>query len=78
VPLTHSAYFRVLTCPSCVLQEVSAPLSLSLFLGPDMPLRALQEVSAPHSLGLFLCSVMPVLLSPGSECPSLAQFISVS
>jgi hypothetical protein len=39
----------------------------------------LQKVSAPRSVGFFACPDLSLdLRSPGSECPSLGQILSVS
>jgi len=60
------------------LQIVSAPRSLVLFPFPDVSLLCtLQEVSVPRSLVFFLGPEFP-LRCPGSECPSVARFVSMS
>jgi len=71
--------FCDLTCPPpfCALQEVSVPLLLGLLTHPS--LCALQFVSASCPLSFFACpNLCFPLHSPGSECPSLSWFVSVS
>ena len=70
MPLAHSLSLRVLTCPRCALQGVSAPRSLTFFSCANLSSRcALQEVSAP-TLAFFPCphSSLP-MRAPGSESP---------
>jgi hypothetical protein len=80
-PPTRLLSFGVLTCPSlCALQGVSAPHFLAFFRVLTCPsLCDLQDVSAPRSLAFFPRPHLSVARrSPGSECPSLARFLSVS